>query len=42
MASAYNEPNEDFFKLLSASDMMRQVMEIVGMVLYDRLRGQKK
>lgn len=37
------EQNEDFFvKMFSDPDMMRQVMETVGTVLYERLRGQKE
>lgn len=40
MAAARYEQNEGFFvKLFSEPDMMRQVMETVGAVLYERLRG---
>ena len=40
MAAARYEQNEDFFvKMFSDPDMMRQVMETVGTVLYERLRG---
>ena len=43
MAAARYEQNEDFFvKMFSDPDMMRQVMETVGTVLYERLRGQKE
>lgn len=39
MAAARYEQNEDFFvKMFSDPDMMRQVMETVGTVLYERLR----
>ena len=42
MAAARYEQNDSFFvKLFSDPDMMRQVMETVGAVLYERLRGQK-
>ena len=42
MAAARYEQNEDFFvKMFSDPDMMRQVMETVGTVLYERLRDQK-
>ena len=41
MAAARYEQNDSFFvKLFSDPDMMRQVMETVGAVLYERLRGQ--
>ena len=41
MAAARYEQNDSFFvKLFSDPDMMRQVMETVGTVLYERLRGQ--
>lgn len=40
MAAARYEQNEGFFvKMFSEPDMMRQVMETVGAVLYERLRG---
>ena len=40
MAAGRYEQNEDFFvKMFSDPDMMRQVMETVGTVLYERLRG---
>ena len=40
MAAARYEQNEDFFvKMFSEPDMMWQVMETVGAVLYERLRG---
>ncbi len=40
MAAARYEQNEDFFvRMFSDQDMMRQVMEAVGMALYDRLRN---
>ena len=40
MAAARYEQNEDFFvKMFSDPDMMRQVMETVGTVLYERLRS---
>ena len=40
MAAARYEQNEDFFvKMFSEPDMMRQVMETVGAVVYERLRG---
>ena len=40
MAAARYEQNEDFFvKMFSDPDMMRQVMETVGTVLYERLRA---
>ena len=40
MAAARYEQNEGFFvKMFSEPDMMRQVMETVGTVLYERLRG---
>lgn len=43
MAAARYEQNEDFFvKMFSEPDMMRQVMETVGAVLYERLRGRKE
>ena len=43
MAAARYEQNEDFFvKMFSDPDMMRQVMETVGAVLYERLRGNGK
>lgn len=39
MAAARYEQNEDFFvKMFSDPDMMRQVMETVGTVLYEKLR----
>ena len=39
MAAARYEQNKDFFvKMFSAPDMMRQVMETVGTMLYERLR----
>ena len=42
MAAARYEQNEDFFvKMFSDPDMMRQVMETVGTVLYERLRGKQ-
>jgi len=41
MAAARYEQNEDFFvKMFSDPDMMRQVMETVGTVLYERLRTE--
>ena len=41
MAAARYEQNDSFFvKLFSDPDMMRQVMETVGTVLYERLREQ--
>ncbi|CCX37875.1 putative uncharacterized protein [Clostridium sp. CAG:1013] len=41
MATARYEQNEDFFvKVFSDPDMMRQVMETVGTVLYERLKKQ--
>ena len=41
MAATRYEQNEDFFvKMFSDPDMMRQVMETVGTVLYERLRGR--
>lgn len=41
MAAACYEQNEDFFvKMFSDPDMMRQVMETVGTVLYERLKKQ--
>ena len=40
MAATRYEQNEDFFvKMFSDPDMMQQVMETVGTVLYERLRG---
>ena len=43
MAAARYEQNEDFFvKMFSDPDMMRQAMETVGTVMYERLRGQKE
>lgn len=43
MAAARYEQNDSFFvKLFSDPDMMRQVMETVGTVLYEKLKGQKK
>lgn len=40
MAAAQYEQNEDFFvKIFSDPDMMWQVMETVGTVLYERLRN---
>ncbi len=42
IAAARYEQNEDFFvKMFSDPDMMQQVMETEGTVLYERLRGQK-
>lgn len=42
MAAARYEQNDSFFvKLFSDPDMMRQVMETVGAVLYERLKAQK-
>ena len=39
MAAARYEQNDSFFvKLFSDPDMMRQVMETVGTVLYERLK----
>ena len=39
MAAARYEQNQDFFvKMFSDPNMMRQVMETVGTVLYERLR----
>lgn len=41
MAASRYEQNEGFFvKMFSDPDMMRQVMETVGTVLYERLRGE--
>ena len=43
IAAARYEQSEDFFvKMFSDSDMIRQVLETVGTVLYERLRGQKE
>ena len=43
IAAARYEQNEEFFvKMFSDPDMMRQVVETVGTVLYERLRGQKE
>ena len=43
MAATRYEQNEDFFvKMFSDPDMMRQVTETVGSVLYERLRGQQE
>ena len=40
MAAARYEQNEEFFvKMFSDPDMMRQVMETVGAVLYERLKN---
>ena len=42
MAAARYEQNDSFFvKLFSDPDMMRQVMETVGAVLYERLKNRK-
>ena len=42
MAAARYEQNDSFFvKLFSDPDVMRQVMETVGAVLYERLKAQK-
>ena len=42
MAAARYEQNDSFFvKLFSDPDMMRQVMETVGTVLYERLKNRK-
>lgn len=42
MAAARYEQNEDFFvKMFSDPDMMRQVMETVGAVLYERLKNRR-
>jgi len=39
MAAARYEQNEDFFvKMFSDSDMMKQVMDTIGSVLYERLK----
>ncbi len=43
MAAARYEKNEDFFvKLFSDQEMMRQVMQAVGGVLYQRLKGGRR
>ena len=40
IAAARYEQNEDFFvKMFLDPDMMRQVMETVGTVLYEKLRN---
>ena len=42
MASAWYEQNEEFFvEMFSALNMMQQVMETVGTVLYKRLRSKQ-
>ena len=42
MAAQRYEQNDDFFvRMFSDPDMMRQVMETVGSVLYERLRKGK-
>jgi type I restriction enzyme R subunit len=42
MAAQRYEQNEDFFvKLFSEPDMMKQVMETIGAVLYERLKNRK-
>ena len=39
MAAARYEQNEDFFvKMFSDPDMMKQVMDTIGSVLYERLK----
>lgn len=39
MAASRYEQNEEFFvKMFSDSDMMKQVMESIGTVLYERLK----
>ena len=39
MAAQRYEQNEDFFvKLFSEPDMMKQVMETIGAILYERLK----
>ena len=42
MAAERYEQNDEFFKRLFADpDMMKQVMDTVGSVLYERLRKRK-
>ena len=43
MAAARYEKNEDFFvRLFSDQDMMGQVMQAVGGVLYERLKKRRR
>ena len=43
MAAARYEQNDEFFvKMFSDPEMMKQVMETLGMVLYERLKKESR